>query len=86
MIRRIAAARQRRCYMEIFKLIVKHKVDYTVNRNGVFFNVAPLGNDIINKIDRIVREYSCKSQHRDHIHELSRPAGFSTTCASAPAS
>ena len=40
MIRRLAAAKQRRCYIEIFKLIVEHKVPYTVNRNGVFFNLS----------------------------------------------
>ena len=34
MIRRLAAAKQKSCYIEIFKLIVEHKVPYTVNRNG----------------------------------------------------
>ena len=34
MVRRLAAVKQRRCYIEIFKLIVEHKVAYTVNMNG----------------------------------------------------
>ena len=37
MIRCIASARQKTCYIQIFKLIVDHKIDYTVNKNGVFF-------------------------------------------------
>jgi hypothetical protein len=32
MIRRIASARQKSCYIEIFKLIVDHRIDYTVNK------------------------------------------------------
>ena len=47
MIRRIASARQKRCYIEIFKLIVDHKVDYTVNSNGVFFNLSPLPDEVV---------------------------------------
>ena len=36
MARRLAAVKQRRFYIEIFKLIVEHKVAYTVSMNGVF--------------------------------------------------
>ena len=37
MVRRLAALKQRRCYKEMFKLIVEHKVAYTVYMNGAFF-------------------------------------------------
>ena len=37
MLKRLAAVKQRRCYIEICKLIVEHNVAYTVNMNGVFF-------------------------------------------------
>ena len=33
MVKRLAAVKQRKCYIEIFKLIVEHKVAYTVNNN-----------------------------------------------------
>ena len=55
MIRRIAAPRQKRCYIEIFKLVVVHKVDYTVNRNGVFFNLSPLPGEVVRQIDKILK-------------------------------
>ncbi|MFM7989135.1 MAG: hypothetical protein ACKPKO_58460, partial [Candidatus Fonsibacter sp.] len=38
MVRRLAAVKQRKCYIAIFKLIVEHNDPYTVNNNGVFFN------------------------------------------------
>ena len=46
MVRRIAEARQRRCYVELFKLIVERKVDYTVNydstrRGGATYRRGP---------------------------------------------
>ncbi|MFM7982711.1 MAG: hypothetical protein ACKPKO_25650, partial [Candidatus Fonsibacter sp.] len=40
MVMRLAAVKQRRCYIQIFKLIVEHNVPYTVNMNGVFFNMS----------------------------------------------
>ena len=45
MVRRLAAAKKRSCYIEIFKLIIEHKVAYTVNRNGVLFNLSPLSDE-----------------------------------------
>ena len=47
MVRRLAAAKQRRCYIEILKLIVEHKVAYTVNRSGVFSNMSPLSDELV---------------------------------------
>ena len=55
MIRRIASARQKSCYIEISKLIADHKVDYTVNSNGVFFNLSPLPDEVVRQIDEILK-------------------------------
>ena len=63
MIRRLAAAKQRRCYVEIFKLIVEHKVPYTVNRNGVFCNLSPLSNKLVRQIDEILKR--CEQRQRN---------------------
>ena len=62
MVRRIAEARQRKCYLEIFKLTVEHKVDYTVNRNGVFFNLTPLPEEVVRQIDEVLKR--CEQQKR----------------------
>ncbi len=62
MVRRIAEARRRKCYIEIFKLIVEHKVDYTVNKNGVFFNLTPLPEELVRQIDEVLKR--CEQQQR----------------------
>ena len=62
MVRRLAAVKQR-CYIEIFKLIVEHKVAYTVNRNGVFFNMSPLSDKLVRQIDEILKR--CEQRKQD---------------------
>ena len=61
MIRRLAAVKQRRCYLEIFKLIVEHKVAYTVNMNGVFFSMSSLADELAQQMDEIIKRYEQRS-------------------------
>ena len=62
MIRRLAAAKQQSCDIEIFKLIVEHKVAYTVNRNGVFFNLSPLSDELVRQINEIFKRCEQRKQ------------------------
>ena len=55
MVRRLAAVKQKTCYIQIFKLIIEHDVPYTVNNNGVFFNMSNLPDDLVRKIDEIIK-------------------------------
>jgi len=65
MVKRLAAVKQRRCYIEIFKLIVEHKVAYTVNMNGVFFNLSSLSDELAQQIDEIIKMYEQRKQ--EHV-------------------
>ena len=60
MVRRIAAVKQNKCYIAIFKLIVAHNVPYTVNNNGVFFNMSPLPEELVRQINDIIKK--CEEQ------------------------
>ena len=62
MVRRLAALKKRSCYIEIFKLIVEHKVAYTVNNNGVFFNLSPLSDELVQQIDEIIKRCEQRKQ------------------------
>ena len=64
MARRLAAVKQRRCYIEISKLIVEHKVAYTVNNNGVFFSLSPLFDELAQQIDDIIKTYEQRKQEQ----------------------
>ena len=64
MVKRLAAVKQRKCYIEIFKLIVEHKVTYTVNNNGVFFNLSSLSDELAQQIDEIIKTYEQRKQEQ----------------------
>ena len=55
MLSSLAIVRQKSCYIRIFKLIVHNNVDYTVNSNGVFFDLSPLLDEVVRHIDDIVK-------------------------------
>ncbi|MFM7980421.1 MAG: hypothetical protein ACKPKO_13995 [Candidatus Fonsibacter sp.] len=65
MVRCLAAVKQRRCYIEIFKLIVEHKVAYTVNMNGVLVNMSPLSDELVRQIDEIIK--MCEDQKQQQV-------------------
>ncbi len=62
MVKRLAAVKQRRCYIEVFKLIVEHKVTYTVNMKGVLFNMSPLSDELARQIDEIIKRREQRKQ------------------------
>ena len=64
MVRRLAAVKQRRCYIQIFRLIVEHNASYTVNNNGVFFNMSPLPEELIRHIDEIIKRCEERKQQQ----------------------
>ena len=64
MVRRLAAVKQRKCYIQIFNLIVEHDVPYTVNMNGVFFNMSHLPDVLVRKIDEIIKRCEERKQQQ----------------------
>ena len=64
MVRRLAAVKQRKFYIHIFKLIVEHDVPYTVNMNGVFFNMSHLPDDLVRQIDDIIKRCEERKQQQ----------------------
>ena len=64
MVKRLAAVKQRRCYIEICKLIVERKVAYTVNMNGVFFNMSPLPEELVRQINEIIKRCEERKQQQ----------------------
>ena len=64
MVRRLAAVKQRKCYIALFKLIVEHNVPYTVNNNGVFFNMSPLPEELVRQINEIIKRCEERKQQQ----------------------
>ncbi len=65
LIRRIAAIKNKQCYLDILELIHSHGLDYTVNSNGIYFNLAIVPDDTINIITDIVGHCENRKRHRD---------------------
>ena len=56
-IRRISLVKKKRGYLEIVRFVVDHGIDYTLNTNGVFFNLTAVDDATISKIDNIAKKY-----------------------------
>ena len=54
LIRRINDIKNKKCYQDIFRLLLNQNINYTRNSNGIFFNLALLNDEILNKIDFIL--------------------------------
>ncbi|MFM7982653.1 MAG: hypothetical protein ACKPKO_25355, partial [Candidatus Fonsibacter sp.] len=67
---RLAAVKQRKCYIAIFKFIVEHNVPYTVNNNGVFFNMSPLPEELARQINEIMNRCEERKQQQQIIHHV----------------
>ena len=65
LIRRISAIKNKQCYLDILELIHSHGLDYTVNSNGVYFNLAVIPDTTIQIIIDIVQTYESRKRYRD---------------------
>ena len=61
MVKRLSAIKRKNCYIDVFIFVLDHKIDYTVNNNGVFFNLSTLSNENIRDIDTIMKKYESRS-------------------------
>ena len=62
MVRRIADIQDKKCYIELLKLLIKKNISYMKNKNGIFFNVSILSDDILNIIDNILTYHEIKKE------------------------
>lgn len=62
MVRRIANIQDKKCYKQLFKLLIKENINYTRNSNGIFFHLGVLSDDVLNKIDSILLFHEIKKE------------------------
>lgn len=65
LIKRISDVKNKKCYIKIFKIIHNNNNTYTKNDNGIFFNITNLSDDILKKIDDIIRYYETKKNNSE---------------------
>ena len=62
LVRRIKDVENKSCYMDILDLIHTGELDYTVNSNGIYFNLATVTDPVIHRIMAIVTKYEKRKQ------------------------
>ena len=64
LVRRIKWVSDKRCHLQIPELIHTDDLLYTVNNNGVFFNLAVVPEASITKITEIVKRWEAKQRQK----------------------
>lgn len=67
LVRRISEVKDENCYIRLFKLLIKENVKYMRNRNGIFFNVGLLSDDVLTKIDNILIVNEMRKNYNNNI-------------------
>ncbi len=62
LLKRINDIKSKKIYIEIFKIINEANFKFTINNNGIFFNLLDLEDDIIYKIQDIIINYENKKK------------------------
>ena len=67
-VRRISGIQNTQCYIDILELIHSHNLDYTVNSNGIYFNLALVPDSTIQVIIDIVGHCENKKRVKEKTH------------------
>ena len=56
-------------FVEVYKLILNHNVIYSVNNNGVFFELNKVDDDIIECIMKLIINYDVNYEHIPLVYD-----------------
>ena len=51
---KIKKINDKKIYKKIFKIIIKNDISYTINNNGIFFNINKLSDEHISLINNLI--------------------------------
>ena len=65
LVRRIADVKDKGCYLKLLDLIHTDGLKYTVNQNGIFFNIGRMPDATFHKVSAILKTYENKKRLRE---------------------
>jgi len=68
LVRRIKWVKDKRCHLQILELIHTDDLLYTINNNGVFFNLGVVPDESITKITDIVEKWERRQRQKEIPH------------------
>ena len=57
LVRQLINVKIKQCYLAVFKNLVYNKIDYNVNKNGVFFNITSMTDDRLHGIETSLQQH-----------------------------
>ena len=73
---------EKRQHVEILRLLTKHKVHYSENRNGIFVNMILLGEDVIGELNSYIKYIKKQEKQLNKIEKekkIYKDTFFNTT-------
>ncbi len=70
--RRIRQIKNKKCYIDIFRIIRNDNIEHTINSNGVFFNLTPLPQNTLDDIDNTLKRYEQKQTTKGSKHKAEK--------------
>lgn len=71
LVKRMNDVKNKKCYIKIFK-VIHGSTKYTVNDNGVLFNLTVLPDDVLTQIELIIQHYENKKNiNESHLKNMS---------------
>jgi hypothetical protein len=67
LVNRISHVKNKKCYIELLKLLINENVKYMRNNNGIFFNLGLLSDDVLTKIDDILISFEMRKKYNNNI-------------------
>jgi len=81
LVKRMGDIKNKKCYIKIFKLVHHGQTKYTVNDNGVLFNLTVLPDNLLVSIESIIQHYENKKLQfeSDLKNSLNTPSYYNDT-------
>jgi len=67
LVKRMTNIKNKKCYIKILHVVLENNLKHQILTNGVYFNLTKLADDVLNKIEIIIKFYENKRAESEKI-------------------